>query len=69
MDTTSVVLKGTVDGTGSVVVSVKVNGVAATLSGNNWEREVSLLLRLNTFTVVVTDGGGNQNSSTIQVTK
>ena len=51
------------------MASVTVNGEAATLNGNNWEKEVPLFDGQNDFVVVVTDNSGNSTTKTITITK
>ena len=58
---------GTVSDTESGVASVKVNGVEASRSGNNWSRTITLSQGVNNITVTATDVAGNTSSKSISV--
>ena len=54
----SLVVTGTVSDVGGIL-SVTVNGTAATLIGTNWSEQVTLALGTNVLTVIATDNGAN----------
>jgi hypothetical protein len=61
----------TVSGTASddtVLASVTLNGIAATVGGGSFSTSVSLVAGANTLTAVATDSSGNTASTSIQVT-
>ncbi len=53
----------------SLVTSVKVNGVTATINGNNYTATVPLTNGNNTLTVTATDIFGNAGTATVSVVK
>lgn len=65
----TIVLKGTVSDLDGSVVSVTVNGSAATLTHSAWQKEVAVSDGDNTFTIVATDDDGLSTTSNVTITK